>query len=88
MKQVLINTAKPMPRFKPQDVGTKFKSPALVDAQFGHFGVGQPEAMVLKVIRGRNTKGKQIKYASMGAGGGVAGASAFSQPRLIVSAAR
>lgn len=50
VKQVLMDTAIPMPQYLPKDVGAGFVSPDYIDAQFGRFEVGQPTIMPLKVI--------------------------------------
>jgi hypothetical protein len=44
------DTAVPMPKFRPQEVGAGFVSPDYIDAQFGRFEVGEPKVMPLKVI--------------------------------------
>lgn len=49
-KQVLIDTAQPMPGFAPEAVGAGFVSPDYIDAQFGRFNVGAPRILPLKVI--------------------------------------
>jgi Subtilase family len=49
-KQILMDTAVPMPKFRPEDVGAGFVSPDYIDAQFGRFQVGEPTVLPLKVI--------------------------------------
>ena len=50
VKQILIDTAIPMPEFSPAEVGAGFVAPDYIDAQFGRFNVGQPQILPIKVI--------------------------------------
>lgn len=50
VKQLLRDTAVPMPGFAPQDVGSGFVSPAYVDQQFGAYGRAKIEILPEKVV--------------------------------------
>jgi hypothetical protein len=50
VKQLLMDTAIPMPGFAPNEVGAGFVSPEYVEAQFGKYGIATKKLVPVKVI--------------------------------------
>ncbi len=49
VKQLLVDTALPMPEYDPHQVGAGFVSPALIEEQFGQFGIADGRVAGVKV---------------------------------------
>jgi hypothetical protein len=50
VKQLLIDSAIPMPTFAPSEVGAGFVSPDYIEQQFGQFGLADKEILPMKVV--------------------------------------